>query len=84
MDTNCFPLKNNRRLSVANLKSNFYYRIFIDMKFEKALYEMKWSKMFIISEKESWNSTYIDPKYCNCMKNAMQSLIRARINAGAL
>ena len=46
-----FLFKNNRRLSVANLKCNFYYRIFVDMKFEKPLYEMKWSKMFNISEK---------------------------------
>ena len=44
---NLFLFKNNRRLSVANLKCNFYYRIFVDMKFEKPLYEMKWSKMFI-------------------------------------
>ena len=55
---NLFLFKNNRRLSVANLKCNFYYRIFVDMKFEKPLYEMKWSKMFNISEKESWKSIY--------------------------
>ena len=53
-----YLFKNNRRLSVENLKCNFYYNIFINMKFERPLFEMKWSRMFNVSERESWKSIY--------------------------
>ena len=63
---NLFLLKKNWRLSAANLKCNFCYKIFIDMEFEKPLYETKWSKMFnivLVSEKESWRSKCTSKMY---------------------
>ena len=80
---NMFLFKNNRRLSVANLQWDFYSWIFIDMKFEKPLYEMKRSKMWNISAKDSWKRVYrskILYMYENCIAEFNYKLVHGILN----
>lgn len=41
-----FLFRNNTVNSVNNVKSNFYYSLFIDKKFQKPIYEIRWRKVF--------------------------------------
>ena len=80
---NLYLFKNNRRLSVENLKCNFYYNIFINMKFERPLFEMKWSRMFNVSERELWRSIYrskIVYMYEKCIAEFNYKLLHGILN----
>mgnify|MGYP000527767340 FL=1 len=41
-----FLFRNNTVNSVNNVKHNFYYSLFIDKKFQKPIYEIRWRKIF--------------------------------------
>ena len=44
-----FLFKNNVVKSAQNMKSKFYYSLFVNMKFQKPLYENKWKKCFNVN-----------------------------------
>ena len=44
-----FLFKNNVVESIRNVKSNFYYSIFIATKFHKPIQENKWNRIFNIT-----------------------------------
>ena len=80
---NLYLFKNNRRMSVENLKCNFYYNIFISMKFERPLFEIIWSKMFNVSARETWRSIYnskIVNMYEKCISEFNYRLLHGILN----
>ena len=45
--------------SIRSTKSNFYYSIFIDNKFQKSVQENKWNRIFNIKEGYIWKNVYV-------------------------
>ena len=59
-----FLFRNNCFKSIKSLKSDFYYSVLVQSKFQNSIYENKWNKYFNIEDKSLWKNIYIS-KICN-------------------
>jgi hypothetical protein len=65
-------VQNNTRITfrdgssknVDRLKSDCYYSIFLNMKFQRSIYENKWEKLFGISSRINWKNIYCNKIKC--------------------
>lgn len=53
-----FVFKDGLSRNTECLKSNFYYSIFMNMKFQRSVYENRWNKLFDVSAKIIWKNVY--------------------------
>ena len=54
-----FLFRDNSVRFVKDLKSDFYYSIFVSTKFQRSVYEYMWQKTFTFSNKYVWKNVYL-------------------------